>query len=305
MGRNEGAELVKYFEDLSTMPGGNVSGVDVGQLPPHFDRVENQPYHYPMGPRELDYRLRVAALVIAAHKAKGRVIDLVHYWGQADSTTIIDLASYKHFIETDWTDEKIAEAKMAERMQIELYSPLPVELETIPRSLPFLAQLSAADQVALCQFILDKTREAVRPYFKGTLVALSHNFWLTVDPNFKSIDFSQWDEVDFTFFPGCEQPIGVYMAQQLESYLEVVERSQIKRWGAGEIDIWGDMYISKGTGLGCMTATEFSDAEPGLWQTTLDAIAGARLAPVSLVPPSAFTNSATLGVIEQVLTAIP
>lgn len=305
MGRNEGAELVKYFEELSTMPGANASGVDLGQLPPHFDRAANQPYSYPIGPMQLDYKLRVAALVIAAHKAKGRVIELVHYWGQAQSTTIIDLASYKHFIETDWTDEKIAEAKAAERMRVELYSPLPVELETIPRSLPFLAQLSAADQVALCQFILDKTREAVRPYFHGTLVALSHNGWSVADPAFKSIDFSQWDQIDFTFFPGCEQPIDVYMTQQLAGYLDVVERSQVKRWGAGEIDIWGDQFSSQVNGLGCMTASQFFDGEPGLWQSTLDAIKGARLTPVSIVPASAATNPATLGVIEQSLSAIP
>lgn len=297
---DDGPELLAYQEKLASMPGANTAAISVGIMPPYFDLKTHEVYTYPLSAAHHDYKLRTTALYALYHKSKGRVVKLQHFWPPNLSVQgVNDLESYKATLEASYFAEKTAQAKMAEKYKIEFYSPLLVEIETVPRSIPFLAKLPVSEQVALSQWVLDKTFEAARPHFTGLLAATSHNNWLVHQPEWKDIDFSKWDEVDFTFYPSCDAPIATYLAAEMQGYRDVIKRNKLARWGVGEIDIVAKDFVRSTPGANCPTMEEFVAQEPELWRATLEMLASEDPAPNTLVGVTHGLNSETAGVVEE------
>ncbi len=241
------AKHLAYWDDIVSTYAPNVSPALMAAVPPYADD-RGVPLAYPLSPTWLDELLRASAAVFIREKRAGRrvLVQLLYPPGTID-LGFTDEASFRAWIDTDFTRELTALAEMAERIKAEYLMPLPIELEVfVNNQSGFIDDLSETQKVALAQDIADKAIQVTRPRFRGKIGAFSYvNYHVDPAPDYwADVRFTGYDFVSFSAFPACDLPTtDAYVDGQLDRYLTIVRRDNVA-WWLGELTLQEKLFAA-------------------------------------------------------------
>lgn len=293
-----------HFDVGSANPAVNFSSGLISGVAPWFDLMRQQPYTYPLEPQHLDRKLRGAAPFFLTDKQKGwRQLFVQFYPPGTMVPGVVDVATYKQWVTSFYVPEKITEAKYAERLKLEAYTPFAAEAEIMINTLPFTAALPVGERVALGQWLIDTVLAAVRPHFQGHLMGMSYTRYEVTGAEWNRLSWKGFDSVAFGLFPECDLPTTQrYLAGQLGHVLTVVAGSGGIPWHAGEIFVSKQLFARQG----CLTEAQFLAEEPRIHQAIIDAIESAAVKPAGLlVDHELVTNPQSFSVIEAYWNSKP
>lgn len=142
--------------------------------------------------------------------------------------------------QTVYIPERVALAKVAERIKAEYYQPWDIEPGQFVRAMGdvWLSGLSEAEQVSVAQQAIDLLHAAVRPEFTGTLTIINYDRYAAHGDHWKQQNLSAWDQVHFALFTeGDVEATERYLQEQLSGYLEIVQRDNLSNWVLSETTV--------------------------------------------------------------------
>lgn len=194
-------------------------------------------------------------------------------------------AELRDFFNDTYIPEKIKEAKFAESMHVEAYSPFMAEWEVILNGQSKLfcdagsTCLSKTEQIALSNELLKSIISAVRPHFSGLIGVESGQTYSVYGTEWNQTDFSGFDNISFTLNPKCTVPVETkaladqlddYFASQLTNFQAVMALSPKASWSIGEFFARPSGFVACGYG----TASTFKDVEDLIYERGIAALKG-------------------------------
>lgn len=282
---------IAFWDSLASTYGNNISAMIFGSLPPYLD-TNGADATYPLQDSLLQSKLNVAALIIAREKAAGRPVWFVNFYPPNVSLTVFTTADQlRNWFNNSFIPEKVIEAKFAEALMVEAYSPVYIEWETMLMAQTSLfgvsGSLSASEQVALSQELVDSIANAVRPHYTGKLIVGSYLNYALHGTHWNAMDYSKFDIAAFTLVPRCNVPTGTMpLATQLGDYFDsqitnlqtVVTNSNGMPWMVFEF------FAAPGGFFDCGYYSEdaFKTIEDSIYQIGFSKIDGVTPAPVGI-----------------------
>jgi hypothetical protein len=190
-----------------------------------------------------DAMLRAYAVHVIQRKLEGHITQMNFSWGGSkDIPTARTPEEFRNWIDGIFIPQKIQEAKIAEKLQMEIFKPWITEIEVMVMNQSWALEASDQELLETGQYLIDSVAAAVRPHFKGRLTPKTYAPGAALHkqnprPIWKELTFKDFDEVGFTFFPTCDLQTSTTDArEQFAIIMEMVERDSIP-WAMTEMDI--------------------------------------------------------------------
>ncbi|MCX6108272.1 MAG: hypothetical protein NTZ90_01550 [Proteobacteria bacterium] len=274
------------WDQLTDKYQSNFSNFIFSALPPYADE-SGKDLSYPLAAKYLEQKFNVASLILNRERGRGRPVFFVQFYPPTQNfpryTTAAEL---KDFINNTYIPEKVKEAKFAELMKVEGYSPFMAEWEVILNGQTSLfcssgsTCLSQSDQIALSKELLTNMIGAIRPLFTGMINIESSQTYSVSGEFWNQVDFTGFDNISFTLNPKCYKPtdtaslddqIRSYYSSQLKNFKAIMERHPKASWSIGE-------FFARPTGFGpCGYSTNesFSQIEDRVYELGIEALKAA------------------------------
>ncbi len=196
-------------------------------------------------------------------------------------------------------------------LKAEDYMPWDVEAGIMVRSHGdgWLDALPKTEQVALAQEIMDRLLAALRPVFSGRLTVAIYDKYSAVGDEWRALDVSGWDQVNFSVFTQGDLPyVEGILDRQLAGYMEIVGRSQTNGqpvpWIAGEITVDGAGHMDV-LNEEIPPPPTFQEIEADIYAMIFDKLAAAPVKPTGIALAVGFIETdAARTLVQQKLTAI-
>jgi hypothetical protein len=220
-------------------------------------------HRYPLTAAQLDEKLRSLAVVYLRERSKGRALYFQNYYPPTEMPDFGSAAEFTAFVDQHFVPEKLAEARFAERLKVEIYNPLPLELEKFVdiSGRRFVDTIPHAERVALGQYIADQVRDAVRPLYSGRLHA--HVYHLPErEAHWTAVRYTGWDQIDGSLIGECDMPTASRQIRtQIDNYAMMAARDGIA---------WGIAEFAESPALLAACGTQAPEVQTALFQATID-----------------------------------
>ncbi len=273
-GRDRDLVTAMRFTD-EEFPSANASMIPMADFPPYIDELHRL-IEYPQSDYWHDRALRVYAIHIIQRKLSGYITWLVNFWppGQLETPTS-NPEEFRSWIDEVFVTQKIHEAKVAELLEVELFTPWPIEIERFVLAQRWAETSSDQDLLGAAQYLLDTVSNGVRPYFDGRIVPHSYVHHERDSQIWRELSYADFEEVTFNLFPECnQQETDEYLQGQLSLIDEIVNRDQLT-WSIGEMELGHHRF----TGL---CGTNLADQADEIHGAMLDKIFEQSVAPVGI-----------------------
>lgn len=269
--------LTDTINFYASWPATNVSNFIFSNAPPYLTDA-GTPF-YPQNDDEWDTRMRAMATLAIYAKSLGYVIVVSYFFPPsfydfdngsspwAEPTSSSEMLS---FWRNTYIPQRVALAQMAERVRAEYLQPWDLELERTIAAFgdQWLSSLSENERVTVAQTMNDELHAALDAVFSGALIGLSYDRYSANSGYWRNLNFSAWDMMHFALFTeGDVQATRIYLDQQINGYVEMVERDNITNWALQEVTINPETHARL-----LPTGTQFSAIEAQLYQAVFDKI---------------------------------
>ena len=220
-------------------PNANASFLPAGDVPPHIDEL-GETLATPLSDYWKDQRLRAYAVHAIQRKQEGH---LTFFTSTEPPTTppvpVSSPSDFRVWVDEVYIPRKIREAKVVEKLKIEMWTPWTPEIDVFIMSQPWAGGLSDSELLDTGQYLLDAVADAVRPHFNGRIIPASFTPGQLRNPAhpraiWRELSFQGFEEVSFTFFPHCdEETTRKNLLHDMSVVMEIVERDGIS-WSLGD-----------------------------------------------------------------------
>jgi len=251
----------------SEFPDANASFLPSGDIPPHTNELGDT-LPTPLSEYWHDQKLRAYAVHAIQRKQDGHIT--LFNESQPATTPPAPASGPSDF--RVWVDEvfipkKIREAKVVEKLKIEMWNPWPLEVDAFIMNQPWSLDLSDSELLDTGQYFLDTVADGVRPHFSGRIIPASFTPGELRHPQhprpiWQELSFEGFEEVAFTFFPHCDEEITrENLLHDMGVIMEIVERDGIS-WSLN--DWW---FVDQRPNE---CGTDFYDLAPQMTEMMLD-----------------------------------
>lgn len=163
------------------------------------------------------------------------------FGGSKDITAAKTPEEFRNWVDEIFIPQKIHEAKIAEKLKIETYTPWMTEIDIWVMYQSWALEASDQELLETGQYLLDTVVAAVRPHFKGRITPHTWQHGSAAHeghprPIWKELTFKGLDEVGITYFPRCDMETTMADARvQFAAIMEMVKRDSIP-WVISEMD---------------------------------------------------------------------
>lgn len=218
-------------------PAANASFLPVADFPPYIDE-EYRLIEYPPSGYWHDQAMRAYAVHVIQRKQAGHLTWMVDFWPPGmDESPAANLADFRSWVDAVLIPQKVHEAKVAEALKVELFTPWPNEIERFVLAQSWTDTASDEDLLLAGQYLLDAVADAVRPHFSGRILPMSYVHHERDRVIWRDLSFRGFEEVAFGVFAECDEATALdYLRGQLATIMTIVERDMVD-WSVGEMEL--------------------------------------------------------------------
>ncbi len=277
------SKTLNYFDQIITEWKSDYSNSLYSLIPPYLEKDSLGGYKelvYPLKGKILDEKLRAATVVALRERSLGRPTIFVNFYPPSqEDPHFSSEADFRKWLDEEFIQEKVAEAKAAEIMKAEAMIAWPLEFELFMKALGglenngFMSNYSDDQILNLAHEVKNKIRDEVKKHYTGKLVAHSYWNYVSQDSLWDKFDYKGFDEIHFAFFPKIDvQATSDYMDTQLRHYKKVIEQSGNIPWIASEITLFRKSS----------NQVDLSKIEKDIYQTVFEKLENAPIPPAGI-----------------------
>jgi len=246
-------QVIEYNKTIVSDFVANKSSALFNSVPP-FQTPDGNAIQVPFPLDILDQRLRSITTLFLYENSLGLPVTLVNFYPPSvEIEKFATKTAFYQWFEQRFLPEKAAEAKAAEIMKAEKYTPLPLEFELLINEFGgifnngFLSNSSEEEILEFANDLKTKILTTVKAHYNGKVVVGLYN-------NYQRIEYQYWDrmsyagfdEIHFAFFPPFDvETTNIYMDDLLGHNMKIVQNSGNIPWLASEISVF-EWYVEEG-----------------------------------------------------------